>query len=80
MTRDELVGRDRRARRAVHNAKSYRMNDRVGCVPRTKFSSLRSVVCRAAKTSSAIRELLAAFLIQSNSEIKTTFGTRAWSA
>ena len=56
---------------SVRSAKSYRTNARVGYVPRTKSSSLRCVVCRAAKTSFAIRELLTAFLIQSNSEIKT---------
>ena len=52
------------------------MNDRFGYVPRTKSSSLRSVASRAARTSSAIQTLRARFLIQSNSEIKTTFGTR----
>jgi len=56
------------------------MNDHVGYVPKTKSSSLQSVVSGTAKTSFAIRELLAAFLIQSNSEIKTMFGTRTWSA
>jgi len=75
-----MVGRDRRARRAVRSAKSYRMNDHVGYVSKTKSSSLQSVVSGTAKTSFAIRELLAAFLIQSNSEIKTMFGTRTWSA
>ena len=48
--------------------------------PKMTFSSLRCVARRAARTSFAIRELLAAFLIQSNSEIKTMFGTRTWSA
>ena len=79
MTRDKLVGRDRRARRAVRNAKSCRMNDHVGCVPKTKFFLLRSVANHAGKTQLCHPDIARGSSTQSNSEIKTTFGTRTWS-
>jgi hypothetical protein len=70
-----MVGRDRRARRNGRNAKSYRMNRRVGCTRKTKFSLLQFVACRAARMRSAIQTLRAGSSTQSNSEIKTTIGT-----
>jgi hypothetical protein len=72
----KLVGRDRRARHTVRSAKSYRMNDRVGYVPKTKSTSSQFAANRAARISSAIRELLASFLIRSNFVFKTAFAAR----
>jgi hypothetical protein len=71
-----MVGRDRRARRSVHNAKSFCTTGRCGCAQKTKSFSSRCVANHAAKISSAIQTLRAPFLIPLNSEIKTMFGMR----
>jgi len=73
-----MVGRDRRARQGIYNARSSRTTRRFGCDQKMKFFSLQFAAASAYRTNFAERLLIAPFLIRWNSETRGMFGTRIW--
>src|SRR5207244_12742807 len=66
-----ILGRDRRARRGVHNAKTFLTRFQCGYTPRTRSFSSRSVARNGGKISCVSRELHAKSSTQSNFETET---------